>query len=100
MQLTGMTIFGKMEKLLVFVVSLCFCMTVRAEYNATAVIYDGNGQRSNYWANTGGAQDEPLVENPMLPEKNEAPYTTNAKYLEMKRVQESGREWHGIGFDL
>ena len=84
MQLTGMTIFGKMEKLLVFVVSLCFCMTVRAEYNATAVIYDGNGQRSNYWANTGGAQDEPLVENPMLPEKNEAPYTTNAKYLEMK----------------
>lgn len=100
MQLTGMTIFGKMEKLLVFVVSLCFCMTVRAEYNATAVIYDGNGQRSNYWANTGGAQDEPLIENPMLPEKNEAPYTTNAKYLEMKRVQESGREWHGIGFDL
>ena len=100
MQLTGMTIFGKMEKLLVFVVSLCFCMTVRAEYNATAVIYDGNGQRSNYWANTGGAQDEPLVEKPMLPEKNEVPYTTNAKYLEMKRVQESGREWHGIGFDL
>ena len=100
MQLTGMTIFGKMEKLLVFVVSLCFCMTVRAEYNATAVIYDGNGQRSNYWANTGGAQDEPLVEKPMLPEKNEVPYTTNAKYLEMKRVQERGREWHGIGFDL
>jgi|GEM_PF-2892894 len=89
-----------MKRLLFFTLSFCLGFVVHAEYNVTSVIYDGNGQQCNYWVNTGGAQDEPLIEKPMLPEKNEAPYTTNAKYLEMKRVQESGRDWHGIGFDL
>ena len=89
-----------MKRLLFFTLSFCLGFVVHAEYNVTSVIYDGNGQQCDWWANTGGAQDEPLVEKPMLPEKNEAPYTTNAKYLEMKRVQKSGREWHGIGFDL
>lgn len=89
-----------MKRLLFLILSVCLGFAARAEYNVTSVIYDGGGQQCDYWANTGGAQDEPLIEKPMLPEKNEAPYTTNAKYLEMKRVQESGREWHGIGFDL
>ena len=89
-----------MKRLLFFTLSFCLGFVVHAEYNVTSVIYYDNRQQCDWWANTGGAQDEPLVEKPMLPEKNEAPYTTNAKYLEMKRVQESRREWHGIGFDL
>ena len=92
--------FQQMKRLLFLILSFCLGFAARAEYNVTSVIYDGGGQQCDYWANTGGAQDEPLIEKPMLPEKNEVPYTTNAKYLEMKRVQESGREWHGIGFDL
>lgn len=89
-----------MKRLLFLILSVCLGFAARAEYNVTSVIYDGNGQQCNYWANTGEAQDEPLIEKPMLPEKNEAPYTTNAKYLEMKRVQNDGWEWHGICFDL
>lgn len=89
-----------MKRLLFFTLSFCLGFVVHAEYNVTSVIYDGNGQQCNWWLNNGDEQDEKLLEKPMIPEKNEAPYTTNAKYLEMTRVQNSGWGWHGIGFDL
>lgn len=86
-----------MKKLFFTTLLVCFGLLARAEYNVTSAIYDGNGQQCNYWANVGDMDDEVLTEKDM-PDEEGAPDA--AKYLEITRVQESGREWHGIGFDL
>lgn len=86
-----------MKKLFFTTLLVCFGLLARAEYNVTSVIYDGNGQQCNYRVNNGGVEAETLTEMDM-------PYDGGisgiAKYLEMKRVQNSGYDWHGIGFDL
>lgn len=86
-----------MKKLFFTTLLVCFGLLARAEYNVTSVIYDGNGQQCNYWVNNGGDQTETLTEMDM-------PYDGGvsgiSKYLEMKRVQNLGYDWHGIGFDL
>ena len=86
-----------MKRLLFFTLSFCLGFAARAEYNVTSAVYDGNGQQCKYWANTGDAADETLVEKDM-PQEEGAPDA--AKYLEMTRVQQAGYDWHGIGFDL
>ena len=86
-----------MRKLIFTTILICTGLAAHAGYNVTSAIYDGNGQQCNYWANVGDMTDEVLTEKDM-PDEEGVPDA--AKYLEMKRVQESGREWHGIGFDL
>lgn len=46
----------------------------------------------------GGVAEETLVEMQML--SDDQIITGATEYLEMKRVQNTGYEWHGIGFDL
>ena len=86
-----------MRKLIFTTILICTGLAAHAGYNVTSAIYDGNGQQCNYWANVGDMDDEVLTEKDM-PDEEGAPDA--AKYLEITRVQESGREWHGIGFDL
>lgn len=86
-----------MRKLIFTTILICTALAAHAGYNVTSAIYDGNGQQCNYWANVGDMTDEVLTEKDM-PDEEGAPDA--AKYLEITRVQESGREWHGIGFDL
>ena len=86
-----------MRKLIFTTILICTALAAHAGYNVTSAIYDGNGQQCGYWANVGDMTDEVLTEKDM-PDEEGAPDA--AKYLEITRVQESGREWHGIGFDL
>lgn len=88
-----------MKRLLFFILTLCFCFAVRAEYNVTSVIYDGNGQQCNWWLNNDNEPSESLSEKYMpYPLEEDAPEVS--RYLEMTRVQNDGWDWHGICFDL
>ena len=88
-----------MKRLLFFTLSFCLGFVVHAEYNVTSVIYDGNGQQCNWWLNNDNKSEESLLEK-YMPYPIEEGDPEVSRYLEMTRVQKSGWEWHGIGFNL
>lgn len=88
-----------MKRLLFFTLSFCLGFVVRAEYNVTSKIYDGNGQQCNWWLNNDNKSEESLLEK-YMPYPIEEGDPEVSRYLEMTRVQNSGYDWHGIGFDL
>lgn len=88
-----------MKRLLFFTLSFCLGFVVHAEYNVTSVIYDGNGQQCNWWLNNDNKSEESLLEK-YMPYPIEEGDPEVSRYLEMTRVQNSGWEWHGIGFNL
>ena len=88
-----------MKRLLFFTLSFCLGFVVRAEYNVTSVIYDGNGQQCDWWLNNDNKSEESLLEK-YMPYPIEEGDPEVSRYLEMTRVQKDDWEWHGIGFDL
>lgn len=88
-----------MKKLLFTSLMLCFGMLAKAEYNATGVIYGGEGTNVNYWYNNQDWAGETLSEESFVSEED-APEKGLEKYLVATRVQNDGGDWHGIGFAL